>query len=606
MKFKLFQSALFFCLLPWWVAAQLSPGDLAKAHAHLEGMSNCTQCHVLGEKVSNEKCLDCHQEIKSLINAKQGYHYSREVRGKECADCHSDHHGRNFDMVRFDEKNFNHTLTGYELTGAHKKTDCRDCHKPDNIDDPDLRKRSGTFLGLGQQCLDCHEDFHQKTLPNDCAKCHTTEAFRPAAKFDHDKTDFALAGKHKTLDCKECHQTETRNGKEFQRFAGVPFGNCNACHDDAHNNNLGTNCKECHNEQSFTSTSSLSRFNHGKTHFPLKGKHQRVDCKACHQMQATPLTVFQDRLGVKTQDCATCHQDVHEGKFGADCASCHDETSFRKVGSMEGFNHDLTGFALEGKHEAVDCRKCHLSESLTEPLAHNACAACHEDYHEGQFATAARTPDCAECHTVDGFEGSTFSIAQHAETKFPLVGGHVATPCFACHLQEEKWSFRNIGERCVDCHDDIHQGEIASKWYPDQACEKCHLTESWTAANRFDHDQTPFKLTGKHAGQDCRACHVPDEEHPQGRFAGIASACAACHDNVHGSQFEKDGVTDCARCHSFDGWAMADFDHDKTRFPLEGKHAEVACERCHRPVDGAGETMVQYRFESFECVDCHQ
>ena len=52
--------------------AQLSPGDLTTAHADLEGMSNCTQCHDLGNKVTNAKCLECHKEIKALITRKEG------------------------------------------------------------------------------------------------------------------------------------------------------------------------------------------------------------------------------------------------------------------------------------------------------------------------------------------------------------------------------------------------------------------------------------------------------------------------------------------------------------------------------------------------------
>ena len=32
--------------------AQLSPGPLTNAHASLEGITNCTQCHTLGEKIS--------------------------------------------------------------------------------------------------------------------------------------------------------------------------------------------------------------------------------------------------------------------------------------------------------------------------------------------------------------------------------------------------------------------------------------------------------------------------------------------------------------------------------------------------------------------------
>ncbi|MBK6829532.1 MAG: hypothetical protein IPG92_01765 [Flavobacteriales bacterium] len=116
--------------------AQLSPGDLTTAHASLEGMSNCTQCHDLGNKVTNAKCLACHKELQSLITQKRGYHVSREVKGKDCFTCHSEHHGRKFEMVRFDEKAFDHSLAGYPLEGAHKPVDCRKCHAPEKIKDP--------------------------------------------------------------------------------------------------------------------------------------------------------------------------------------------------------------------------------------------------------------------------------------------------------------------------------------------------------------------------------------------------------------------------------------------------------------------------------------
>lgn len=593
-----------FCLSTGTVVAQLSPGDLSGAHRELEGMSKCTQCHVLGDKVSNDKCLSCHKEIKSRIDKKQGYHVSKEVKGKDCADCHSDHHGRNFDMIRFDEKNFNHTLAGYELTGAHKKIDCRECHKPDFVEDTNLKKRRDTYLGLKQDCLGCHADYHQKTLSNKCADCHTTEAFAPASKFSHDKTDFPLLGKHKPLACIDCHQKETKNGQEFQRFADVPFKTCASCHDDVHKNNLGPNCKECHNEQGFDNFSNLDRFNHGRTTFPLRGKHKHVDCFSCHQQDAVPMTVFQDRLGIRPEDCISCHDDVHENKFGPNCVDCHNETSFRKVGNLDKFDHDLTGFALLGKHQTVDCKKCH-TESFTQPLPHNTCAACHTDYHDGQFIKNESSPDCAQCHTVDGFQGSTFSFEAHEKTKFPLDGAHLATPCIACHLKAEKWAFRNIGERCIDCHDDVHNGQIPEKYYPGKDCAQCHLTSGWKE-HQFDHSKTPFALQGAHAQQDCRACHIPDAEHRFGRFTGLPASCANCHDDAHQKQFEVNGSTDCRRCHDFEGWKISQFDHDQSRFKLEGKHISVACDQCHRTIEINGITLTRYKFESIDCIVCHQ
>ncbi len=588
--------------------AQLSPGDLTNAHADLEGISNCTQCHTLGEKVSNDKCLDCHKEIKSLINRGQGYHVSREVRGKDCATCHSEHHGRKFDMLRFDEDNFNHNLTGYRLTGAHQTTDCRQCHVPDFIEDRELRNREATFLGLKQDCATCHEDYHQNTLSkNDCASCHITESFAPATKFDHNKTKFALRGQHQEVDCIDCHQQEIRNGADFQVFTGLDFANCNSCHDDAHNNHLGTNCKQCHTEASFSSLSKLRSFDHSQTHFALNGAHRNISCAACHNTDLTPTSLFQDRLGVKNNACNTCHEDVHEGHFGTNCIECHNETSFQDV-NIDQFNHNLTEFALLGKHEIVECRECH-TESFIEPLPHNECAACHEDYHEGQFAeNRILAPDCAQCHNEEGFEVTLFGFSEHNKTDFPLDGAHLATPCFACHLSEEKWSFRNIGERCVDCHEDVHQGYINEKYYPNQACESCHITDSWNE-NHFDHHLTAFALEGAHAEQTCMACHGKGDQGYQHKYEGfmnISSTCTNCHENVHQDQFEREGITDCTRCHGFENWTINDFNHNKTAFKLEGRHAEIACESCHQPIEVNGEIFTQYQFDNFECIVCHQ
>lgn len=602
---RLYGVVVLIALLAGRLDAQLSPGDLSNAHKDLEGVSNCTQCHDIGNKVPNNKCLNCHKEIKTRLDRNEGFHASSEVRNQDCARCHSDHHGRKFDMVRFDEKKFNHTATGYELMGAHKRIDCRQCHQADNVDDVNLKKRPETFLGLKQNCASCHEDRHQKTLGNDCAKCHTTEVFKPAGKFNHDKTDFALAGKHKTVACIECHLKETKNGAEYQRFSGLAFKNCNSCHADAHKNNLGANCKECHSEQSFQALGKLNKFNHSKTPFALKGKHKQTDCKQCHNLGATPLTVFQDRHGVKTENCSTCHKDVHEGKFGNNCAECHNENSFGKVGNLDVFDHTRTNFALEGKHETVDCRKCHTSESMTDPLPHTTCASCHTDFHEGQFVNQGVGPDCRRCHTVDGFSESLFTLEDHGRTKFPLTGAHVATPCFACHRQEEKWTFKGLGERCVDCHKDVHAGQIAEKWYPDHTCTQCHNPAGWRE-NKFDHSQTAFKLQGVHARQECRNCHISDAEHPYGQFAGLPTACSSCHEDVHEGQFVVDGAVNCAKCHGLEGWTIKRFDHNKTRFKLTGKHVVAKCVDCHQEVTQNDKTYVQYKYNSIECVVCHR
>ena len=231
--------------------AQISPGELAKVHSYLEGMTNCTQCHILGQKVSNSKCLACHTELKVRIDQQKGYHSSIEVKGKQCASCHNDHHGLNFQILRFDKDKFNHNLTGYKLSEPHSKKKCADCHKAEFIRDNKVKAKKFSYLGLRTECLNCHKDYHQKTLSSNCSDCHDGEKFKPASKFDHNRAKYKLAGKHKQVACSDCHKTTLKNGEKFQQFRGVKATNCNNCHEDVHKNKFGQNCAQCHNNESF-------------------------------------------------------------------------------------------------------------------------------------------------------------------------------------------------------------------------------------------------------------------------------------------------------------------------------------------------------------------
>ena len=586
--------------------SQISPGDLSRPHAQLEGISNCTKCHVLGEKVSNEKCLDCHKEIQSRINEKKGYHASAEVRGKDCFSCHSDHHGRDFDIVRFDEEKFNHQLTGFNLTGAHQEVDCRSCHKSEWITSETIRKKSETYLGLSNQCATCHVDVHKNTLSNNCASCHNTEAFKPAVLFDHNKTEFPLRGKHEEADCRRCHEVTFSEGRLYQQFSGIPFSNCTSCHDDVHNNRLGTQCKQCHTEESFQELASPVTFNHQRTGYPLEGRHKKIDCASCHvdASIATPQTVFLEFANREINNCNACHQDVHEQKFGTDCKSCHTVESFHTISMPATFSHDLTGFPLEGKHAGVDCKQCHDTR-LTDPVKHNLCADCHEDFHQGQFNQAGTTIDCRECHTTSGFAGSTYSIEQHNAGSFPLTGAHLATPCFSCHAREGAWTFQQLGSQCADCHKDVHEGRLDASYYPGKNCAVCHTTDRW-AEVAFDHLVTGFALQGKHQQVSCAQCHIPDEEPRTIPFSGLEQACYTCHEEVHGGQFKTNGITACDRCHTPEGWTPSIFNHDTARFVLDGAHRKVACKECHKTETMDEKQIILYRREKFECADCHQ
>lgn len=507
---------------------QISPGKLTEVHKHLEGITNCTKCHSLGNKVTNEKCLSCHTEVKARLTMQTGYHASKAIRGKNCTQCHSDHHGTTFQIIRFDKNTFNHELTGYKLSGAHAKKQCQDCHRKENIKDVKSSGKKFTYMGLSQDCASCHKDYHQENLPDRCGDCHGFDAFKPAVKFSHDKAKFRLLGQHQTVPCLKCHPVTIRKDVKYQEFRGIRFSGC-----------------------------------------------------------------------------GNCHTDVHLGKLGQECARCHSEVSFHTVGGMNDFDHSKTQFALAGKHQSVSCSSCHKN-SLRGPIPHARCTDCHKDFHNGQFIAPGQTGECSECHTTRGFSEILYPVDKHNSGPFKLTGAHLTTPCMACHKKQEKWSFRQIGTRCTDCHSDPHSGLLNQKYYPGRTCEQCHQTSAWARVS-FNHDSTAFRLSAPHSKQACRLCHYRKDEGGKARqqFTGLSLSCAGCHSDVHQNQFAIAGVTDCKRCHEAEQWKIKTFDHNKTSFRLDSKHQNVACDKCHKKVTGAKTSYVLYKIPKWECRDCH-
>lgn len=539
--------------------AQLSPGELHKSHAFLEGVTNCTKCHSSGKKITSQKCLACHTILKERIEAGKGLHANPEY--KNCVDCHSEHHGRNFKLIYWEkgQENFDHTLTGYPLEGGHTKLKCNQCHKPEFqvIKSVLLEKKKDlnkTLLGLDKACLNCHIDEHRSQLSQDCLSCHVMEAWKPQEKFDHDKTDFPLTGKHIDVSCIKCHpqlrDNKYPNDKTYLKYAGLKFAQCSSCHEDAHKGQLGKNCKSCHQTKGWKVIETAS-FDHSRTRFPLKGKHNDVKCESCHK-PGLP------RRGLK--------------------------------------------------------------------FAH--CSDCHEDFHKGQFRDRASRGDCKECHTERGFKPSTFTLAKHQKSSYPLKGAHLAVPCIACHgvekgnkrrrgrgskIQMNRFVFENT--RCNGCHEDIHRGEV-KKYIQEGGCEFCHVVDTWHKVI-FDHSKTDFPLKGKHRDVQCTSCHTTittSRSVSYIQFQNMATDCQNCHKDIHRGQFrttvnvkgKQKQLTDCSRCHSEENWKPEKFDHNRdSKFSLEGAHEKVPCQDCHKKEAAGGESFTRFKPLSSECKSCH-
>ena len=602
--------------------AQISPGPLSKAHASLEGTTQCNSCHSFGLGPRTYKCSSCHAEIRQELVNKRGFHANivkNNVGDQACVRCHTDHLGPTFNIIKWEPSHdeFDHRQTGYVLSGAHAKTTCNKCHKAQNISAA-LRKNirvkdlNHTYLGMSPECLSCHADEHRGQLNADCARCHNFDSWKPATEFDHARSRYPLTGLHEKIVCNKCHRTLTAiDSKAYVQYTNFPFASCLNCHQDPHRGAFQGTCESCHTTMGWKVVRMSSSFDHNLTNFPLNGGHAKVECSKCHKTSN-----FKEPVAHAL--CADCHTpDPHKGQFPTqDCASCHNEDAY-KPSLYTVSSHQKSKYPLEGKHASVDCAKCHLpaGEDTQYHVKFAACTDCHKDVHGRQFADAPYLDHCDMCHNVDGFRPSTYTLAKHQESRFHLTGAHVAIPCADCHKPPigsyppppAQYKFATL--TCVGCHADPHQGEFTTP--AKQDCEVCHSTRSWKDMVAFDHSTTKFPLEGAHRAVTCSECHRPTNLGASARqivFRGAPTACSGCHEDVHGGQFSKGGPPpECTSCHSVRSWKPSTFDHEaRAKFSLKGAHEEVPCADCHKETTAiGGRQVVIYARAPSRCAACH-
>jgi hypothetical protein len=608
--------AVVFCSCPRLSLAQISPGELSRVHETLEGISNCSQCHESGQEISGTKCLACHTEIKKGIDTKRGFHFLTSER--TCISCHKDHLGKDARITQFDESHFDHSKSGFALSGKHGSLKCEQCHVDKFITSVEVKKvlkdhPHKTFLGLEQRCISCHVDRHKGTVSTECQTCHTTNGWKPAASFDHARAKLPLVGKHKPVECAKCHAEMTNKGPgENIFFSTKTFSDCKPCHASPHGSRFADKtCKSCHSAEGWK---VVAAFNHADTRYPLAGKHVSVACEKCHAGMAVKKEQTIDFRTKEFADCRPCHSSPHRLSFGdRQCKTCHTPTAW-SMPAPSSFDHNLTRYKLLGKHSALQCEKCHKPTTERKTfarrflLAYGNCTDCHVDYHKGQF-TKKYADDCAVCHTENSYKPSKFTLAQHSESRFPLNGAHGAVLCNDCHRKagQAESVFRFASVRCEACHADKHNGQF-NKLMADLSCRRCHSTSDWKTLS-FDHVSTKFQLVGKHLSVPCADCHK--EQVVSGvrstKYQGVSTECQSCHKDVHFAQFARDGETKCTICHSPVSWHTLLFNHEtQSAFQLTGAHKNVPCRSCHKEEKVSGQTFVRYKPLPTKCESCHQ
>ena len=601
---------------------------LTNGHANVA----CTMCHInnnYGLTIAPTDCGNsgCHlstwQQTNNPVHSTSGSAFAPA----NCSSCHT--------TVSWTTAAFNHSTTGFTLTGTHMSptpTACTACHINNN------------YTLNSTDCYGCHQAAFLSTttiggaVPNHvtagfpitasaCATCHPITAWS-AGVFDHNATGFPLTNGHAGVACNLCHI----NNNYALTIAPTDCGNSgchlttwqqtnNPVHSTAGAAFAATNCATCHTTKGWDAAS----FDHSVTGFTLIGTHMSptpTPCASCH---------VNNNYTLNSTDCFGCHQAAFQSTTtiggavpnhvtagfpttASACATCHPITTW----SAGVFDHNATGFPLTNGHANVACSLCHINNNYSLNVAPTACgtSGCHLTDWQNTNApphsaagSAFAAANCSTCHTTVSWTTATFD---HSSTGFALTGMHVSpapTPCAACHINN---NYALNSTACYGCHVAAWQSTTTlggavpnhgTAGFP-QDCSLCHSTANWTSST-FNHATTTFPLTGAHTTVACALCHV------NGNYSGtLPTTCGAsgCHltdwQNTNAPPHSAAGAAfaaaNCTNCHTTTSFLTATFDHSTTGFALTGMHVSptpTPCAACH--------ITNNYALNSTACYGCH-
>jgi len=262
--------------------------------------------------------------------ARRATRHGAITQGMDCSACHTPDSWKRLNASSRGAS-FDHSKTGFPLTGRHTAVPCAGCH--------------GAERQVTRQCAGCHEDAHQRQLGPSCDGCHSAAGWLVTDAFArHRRTRLPLTGMHALLDCSECHQ------RSAERTWTTVAADCFACHEaeyrrphthplhvgiagDPATPPLPRDCAQCHRAIGWTpayvgsallvsGAQALSSGAHDRV-FPLSfGPHRGAECTSCHTSPSLPRAVR----------CTGCHEHGEQKLrtqhravtgFGMSCLGCH-------------------------------------------------------------------------------------------------------------------------------------------------------------------------------------------------------------------------------------------------------------------------------------------
>ncbi len=318
-----------------------------------------------------------------------------------------------------------------------------------------------------------------------------------------------------------------------------------------------------------------SSFNHASV-FPLTGAHATLACAQCHT---------NNNYTTLPTTCFGCHQTDWNGTtnpshiaagFPTTCDTCHTTTNWTNVN----FNHAVV-CQLSADRSARDAD--------LHPVPHQQQLHEHADclllvpsgglhgYDQPEPRVLGIPDRLLDLPHDEWLEPVLVQSQQHRISAYrrPYNSGLYAVP----HQQQ----LHDLPTTCYGCHQTDWNGTTnpnhAAAGFP-TTCDTCHTTTAWTGAT-FNHNNTPFPLTGAHVNVDCNQCHINNV------FAGTPTALLLLpQGGLH--RHDKSQSRDCGLAHHLhhlphhNCWLPATLPASyHTFFPLNHGNANGVCATCH-------------------------
>ncbi len=461
---------------------------------------------------------------------------------------------------------FDHSRTGFPLTGAHIQARCASCH----VD--------GVFKGTPHDCASCHvggnhmgavfkNTTHIPTFDK-CDKCHQTNAWTPVKKFDHlgvapgscqncHNGTGGVTGKPMghiatTASCDSCHKTT--NWKQLGAGGLLPANHlptnqaCSLCHNQSSfipgmmsHAGIISGCASCHNGQHFVGVTPVSI---PATHIPTS-----MPCELCHSSTSTNAGGFLIPGAPNNSPTMMNHAGIVNN-----CALCHSGLITYAVGVKPKAKTDAPTTHMV---TSSDCSACHTSTTTflmanltTPPIGHlpttQVCSTCHLSNNfgpgSGVMIHTGIAGNCASCHNGQVFTGVTPKAkpVNHLPTNMPCESCH--SPSNFTTFSGTLMSHTGIVNGCATCHNG--QSFFGSSPVPkpsnhlptNMPCETCHSTSNFTSFSG-----TLMSHTGIFSG--CATCHGFNN-------VGIAFSGVTPKPQTISPTHTAAGNTPCESCHS--------------------------------------------------------